>query len=128
MNLRRKLSVLVILLTLCAALGCSHTPYVVHPGATGTPDSQMADRLNEAQASLTQAKKNIADGTWPKTWAVEVDHAGFLYNVARTSLITYEDVAAGKKTGDPVALQALATKDIQALADAVSALFSKGAH
>lgn len=120
-----KLSALLALTLLFA--GCSHTPAAPpHVGAINQFDSSMGDRLSEAQASILKAQDNEKSGLWPASWKPEVNRATQLYDVALQSYLAYRDVALGKKTGDPVALQALATKDLQAVADAVAALFAKG--
>ena len=128
MNPRRyKLISLMLALMLISNLffvtGCGKnaTP---HPNQLSDFDGQVYDRLTEAQAALTSAKAQVANGNIAGTPEVKlaINSCGAVYNTTRASWITWRDIYSGTKPGDEASAKAKLTSDMASLSQAIAQL------
>lgn len=108
---------------LCVLLiaGCTKQVHPKHPNQLNDLDGYAYDSLTVAQASLDEAKAQLASGKFDdrRSSAVEIiNGGGASYDLARTTYVAYRDAASLNAAILPYLEQRL-RDDLQAMAAAV---------
>jgi hypothetical protein len=121
--MRNRKAVLIPLLLVVALAACTKQVHVKHPNQINDLDGYGYDSLTVAQASLDEAKVQLAAHKFDdrRSSAVEIINAGgAAYDTAHVTWETYRDVLMGLKQGDVLSLEVELRQDLSDMAAAVA--------
>ena len=115
--LQHRFGALIMAVVLLSAVSACAARYAIHPGALDKTDSVAYDALLVAEAAIDQARLDLEAGELPAEAKSVLDELIRIYNLARTSWLTYRGAVSANIPSQPYLDQL--NKNLSDLTDAI---------